>query len=433
MKKALVIGYARSGKSVSKLLKQHGYEITITDIEAIADKTDLEAQGMHVFDQGHPVSLLETPWDLVVKNPGIPYHVPFVSEIQQRYPIISEIEVVLRFHPHYQFAAITGTNGKTTTTTLLYEMLKEGPNPALCAGNIGIPLSELALTEEAVLTNVAFEVSAFQLVATPSFKPKVATIMNLTPDHLDYFDSLEAYYQAKLLVYKNQTPDDFFLRNCDDAEIVKRTQDVKATVINYSLTKPADVCLRNGWIMYQDVALFATDQLKIVGLHNVQNALVAAVSAYLLGVDVKKIQKVIETFTGVEHRIEYVREYQGVKYYNDSKATNVESLIVALEAFNQPVILLAGGYDKHIGFDLLNAHRHQIKTLLAFGATKDQFQTIVKDAIIVDTMAQALAKAQAIAQPGDIVLLSPGCASYDQFDNYEQRGEQFKTLVMQLK
>ena len=433
VKKALVIGYARSGKSVSTLLKAMGYQVSITDIEKIADKVELEKAGFQVYDLGHPDFLVNEAWSLVVKNPGIKYQVPFIKKISEKHQIINEIEVALTYSPNLEIAAITGTNGKTTTTSLLTEMLQSQFSDAYGAGNIGLPLSEISLKVKDKPAKVALEIASFQLVAVPNFKPKVATILNLTPDHLDYFPDLMSYYQSKLRIYQNQDENDYFLLNLDDATVVSLVKDLKAKIITYSLTQKADLYYQDHQVFFHDECLFETSSMKLVGKHNIANAMVAALMAYLLKVDLKNIQSVITSFLGVEHRLEYVTEIAGVKYYNDSKATNVESQVIALNAFSKPVILLAGGYDKKTGFDLLKQHQAQIKSLIAFGETKQQFKTIFPDTILVNDLNEATNIAYKLAKTNDVVLFSPGCASFDQYANFEERGRHFKKIVANLK
>lgn len=433
VKKALVIGYARSGKSVAELLKQNNYQVAITDSNKIADKELLLEKGFLVYDEDHPDFLLEENWSLVVKNPGIPYHIPFVEKIGNNNQILNEIEVALMFSKNFEVAAITGTNGKTTTTTLLGEMLQASFKDAYVAGNIGLPLSEISIKAKDKPAKIALEIAAFQLLAVPNFKPKIATILNLTPDHLDYFDSIDDYYNSKLNIFKNQSEDDYFLLNIDDDNLMKIDLKIKAKIITYSLKEKANVYLKENQVFYKDILLFDIKILKIVGKHNVLNAMVAATMAYLLNVSVENIQTVLKEFKGVVHRLEFVKEINKVSYYNDSKATNVESQAIALQAFEQPVILLAGGYDKKTGFDLLKKYQDKIKTLIAFGDTKYQFQELFPKTIITDNLQEAILLAFSLAKANDIVLFSPGCASFDQYNNFEERGDHFKEIVNSLE
>lgn len=430
---ALVIGAARSGTAVSKLLAHHGYEVTLCDQNLILNRSDLEGLGIRVFEQGTPLTLGDEHFDLVVKNPGIPMRHPLVQKFSEKQFIYNEIEIASRFAKHFSYGAITGTNGKTTTTTLLYELLKSQFEDAAYAGNIGLALSEIVDGHEEESHHVALEIAAFQLIGCDEFKPKAATIMNLTPDHLDYFNSVEDYYDAKLRIFQKMDASDVFLRNLDDPEIVKRTRDLKCQVVNYSLEQEADAYADSESVYYLGKRIFDLNTLHIVGRHNIQNALVAAIMAIHLGVSDENVRRVIASFKGVAHRIEFVRELDGVRYYNDSKATNPEASEVALKAFSgQSVILLAGGYDKKTGFDILGPYLPGLKSMIIYGETKEELKQLNPDALVVDTLQQAVEYASRLAREDDIVLFSPACASYDQFDNYEQRGEIFKDIVRKL-
>jgi len=434
MKEVLVFGGARSGVAAARLLRQNGWSVIITDQKEILEKGELQALGIEVLDGGHPDSLYRS-FDLVVKNPGIPYRQPLIAwYLKMGIEIISELEVVMRYRPHYVYGAITGTNGKTTITTLLSLMLKKKSETAVAAGNIGTPLSAVALQDSSdTKRDIALEISAFQLVATPSLSPKVSLITNLTPDHLDYFDSLDAYYQAKNLVYRNQKGDDWFLYNIDDRNVVETVFDLPCKAVSVSLLEEADLCGKDNEVTLFGEFLFDASRLQIVGLHNRFNAMCAAAMAVKMGVALDDIREVLYSFAGVEHRIEFVAELDGVKYYNDSKGTNVDSTITALKAFDKPVLLLAGGYDKKTGFDELFDYRDKIKKLYVFGDTKAQLAELKADAVICQDMKEALTRAARDAKSGDVVLLSPACASYDQFKNYEERGRLFKQYVNDLK
>ena len=433
MSKALVIGAALSGTAVSKLLNKKGYEVFLTDSNLVKNKEELESLGIHVFDGGHPDSLKEQDYELIVKNPGIKYDNPFIKYYTDKgCELLNEIEVASRY-VNYKYIAITGTNGKTTTTTLAGEILKKQyGDRAFVSGNIGKPLSDIVLEHENEECYVALEISAFQLLACPKFKPDVACILNLTPDHLDYYSKLEDYYDAKALVLKNMDNNSYYLLNIDDKEVAKRIDANKTNIIKYSLNESLDIRLDNGKVYYKDNYLFDKNDLNIVGEHNLTNAMVAAVSCYLLGVKQEFIQKTIKEFKGIEHRIEFVKEINGVKFYNDSKATNVDSGVVALKSFDKPVVLLAGGHDKHTGFNEIVPYLNKVKKMYVFGETKYQLKDLYKNAILTETMEEAIKKAFAECSNGDIVLLSPFCSSYDQFKNFEERGNIFKKIVNSL-
>lgn len=432
MKKALVVGGARSGKYSALLLAKHDYHVTLTDINEVDYKAELEAAGIKVVDKGHPDSLLEESYDLVVKNPGIKYTVPFIQKlIALDYKIYNEIEVALTFVKDVNVLAITGTNGKTTTVTLLYEMMKRQYDDVYLAGNIGNAVSE-TIYKHPDLKYLIVEMSSFQLDGTYNFKPHMANITNLQMDHLDYYASIEDYYASKQKIYANQTGDDYLFVNVDDPLVLKHLNHPQAKLIKYGLDQDSDVKIVDDNVIYDEQVLFNIKAMSLVGKHNVYNALVSALMAYMNNVSVKNISKVLTSFRGVEHRIEYVRELNHVRYYNDSKATNVESVIVALEAFDQDLILLAGGYDKKISFEQLRAYNSKVKYAILFGETKEQLQNIFDNSILVDTLEEAVSKAYDLAKPNDLVLFSPACASFDQFVDYEDRGRKFKQYVNKL-
>ncbi|MDL2276827.1 UDP-N-acetylmuramoyl-L-alanine--D-glutamate ligase [Breznakia sp. OttesenSCG-928-G09] len=429
MKSVLVIGAARSGVAVSKLLQKKNFQVFLTDAKSIQEKQELEAMGIKVFDEGHPDFLKEQKYDFIVKNPGIPYYVPFIAYfVDEGYKIYTEIEVASWYANDFHYAAVTGTNGKTTTVSILYALLNE-EKKAYAAGNIGTPLSELVLSHEDEDVNVALELSNFQLLGVEKFKPKVSTVTNLAPDHLDYMKDLDAYYKSKMKIYECCDETDFFLRNIDDENVLQYATNIPCNIIDYSLTKKADLYIDNNQVYYKDTKLFDIDILKLVGKHNVANSMVAACMAYILGVSLEHIQSGLKMFKSVEHRLEYVAKKDGVLFYNDSKATNAEAVVPALEAFDRNIILLAGGYDKKLSFDILKPYDNRVKKCFSFGETKNLFLDVFTNTETCETMEEAFQKAVMIAQTGDVVLLSPACASYDQFVSYEQRGMVFKELV----
>lgn len=432
MEKALVIGAARSGIAAAKLLKKAGYDVILTDMKEI-DRKGLE--GITVYDQGHPECLKEMEYALIVKNPGIPYTAPLIKYFVDRNDkIYTEIETASSLAKNFHYGAITGTDGKTTVTTLLYEMLKKKDPNAQVAGNIGIPLSDVVLEHGNENLDVALELSNFQLLGIETFHPDVCTVTNLAPDHLDYMDSLESYYRSKMKIYQNCTKDDWFIRNVDDEMIMKYATNIPCTVIDFSLKREdVDLYKKDGAAWLGEIKLFDIKDLKIVGDFNCGNAMMAACMAYKLGVSLDEIQSVIKEFKGVEHRIEFVREIDGVRVYNDTKATNTHAACAALSAFDGNVILLCGGKDKHISFDDLKQYDQEVKHCFSFGETKDRFKDIFAHQTSVETMEEAFDEAMKIAEPGDVVLLSPACSSFDQFKNYEIRGKIFKGIVNKFR
>ena len=395
MEKVLVIGAARSGSAVSRLLASEHYDVYLTDMKEIANKKELEEVGIHVYENGHPDFLKDLDYAFVVKNPGIPYRAPFIAYfVEKKVPIYTEIEIAYRYAPNFIYGAITGTNGKTTITSILYELLAYNNN-ALVAGNIGTPLSKgfdryrkstlwsgiwktcKHNLRENSKKDVAIELSNFQLLGCESFHPIVSVVSNLTPDHLDYMGSVDAYYESKMKVYENQTKEDWFLRNVDDKNVMKYAKDIPATIIDFSLVREdVDLYRKDGSVYLKGEKLFDENILTIVGDHNVSNAMVAACMAYKMGVSIENIRDGLSKFKSVEHRLEYIMEQDGVKFYNDSKATNAEAVVPALKAFDKNIILLAGGYDKKLPFDILKPFDERIKYCFAFGETKNAFLDI---------------------------------------------------------
>ena len=428
--RVLVIGAAKSGVAVAKLLQRHAYDVTITDMNAIPERKELQALDIHVFEKGHPEELKREDYAFVVKNPGIKYTVPFVRYfVEHKVKILTEVEIGYRYATKFKYGAVTGTNGKTTITTMLYEMLKYN-HKAIVAGNIGWPLSELALAYEDEEKDVALELSNFQLLGIEHFAPHVSVVCNLAPDHLDYMPSVESYYESKMRIYENCTEDDWFLRNVDDATVMQYAQHIPCKVIDFSLTRQdVDLYRKDGTVYLHELALFEEKNFHVVGDYNLSNAMIASCMAYKLGVSVSDIQKAIAAFSPVEHRLEYIGEKNGVKFYNDSKATNTHAVAAALNSFNKNIILLAGGHDKGISFEDLKQYDERVKLCVAFGETGPQFQDIFSCVQVVETMQEALDAAVANSKEQDIVLLSPACSSYDQFPNYEVRGALFKEMV----
>lgn len=435
MSNALVIGGALSGISTAKYLNRKGYTVYLTDAREIKEKKELEEIGIRVFDNGHPDLLKDLDYEMIIKNPGIKYNVPFVKHfVDKGMMMLNETEIAMADQPQVKLGAITGTNGKTTTTIMLGTLLHTLNPDNGYVGNMGIPLCDFFLDHDGEEVSLAIEIAALQLIGCPSFHPFVSVIMNLTPDHVDYFGSVDAYYRAKTLIYKNQDEKDYFIRNVDDENILKYCTDVKCNVIDFSLEKedvPLHIHERKAY--YNDVELFDLDRFKLPGMHNVENAMIAGCMAYLMGVKAEDIKEVLENFKGVEHRIEYVETVNGVRYYNDSKGTNVDSTIMALKSFDCPVHLLVGGYDKKTGFEGLRPFLKNVKTMYAYGNTRDQFVPLHDDVRLYDNMFEALQAAHDNALPSEVVLLSPACASWDQFPNYEVRGKQFKEMVRGFK
>ena len=442
-KHVLVMGLARSGMAAIKVLTKLGATVTLSEQkhkEDLPELPQLEELGVTVVDQS--LAVFQQPYDLCVKNPGIPYRSDKIQALEaQNIPVITEIELAFQVAKPQHYIAITGSNGKTTTSTLVYHILEKayGKKVHLC-GNIGIPLCEIVLKENLLEEEghyIALEVSNFQLVNIDQFRPEVATIINLSPDHVDFMGSLENYYKSKTEVYRNMKDNNLFVLNADDPLVKEYTEKypVSCKVQTFSLDRQdTDDYVKDGYVCVAGEPILPLDKIHIVGKHNLQNVMVAVAMARAAGVDKDTICAAVEAFHGVEHRMEFVREWNGVKFYNDSKGTNTDATVTALKAFDRGVILLFGGFEKGLAMDDVKAHMGCVKKAIGFGACGKRLvdDTVGADGIVVEDLPAALAKAVELAQPGDTVLLSPTTSSFDQYSCFEERGEHFKKLVNAL-
>lgn len=442
-KKVLVVGLARSGMAAIRVLKKLGAEVTLSESKK---KEDIKEIGFlnenNVEIVGQDMSVFERDFDFVVKNPGVPYRSPMMQKLQERnIPVITEIELAYQVAKPQHYIAITGTNGKTTTSTLTYEILRRAfPGKAHLCGNIGIPLCEIVM-ENGLMEEgghyIALEISNFQLVNIDKFRPEVATIINLTPDHIDFMGSLDNYYKSKTEVYRNMAGNDVFLLNADDP-VVKEYTDrypVKCAKESFSTdSQSADCIAKDGYLEIKGEKTIPLNAIKIVGKHNLQNVMIAVSAAKAIGISNDIILDAVSSFKGVEHRIEFVREIDGVKYYNDSKGTNTDATITALKAFDRGVILLVGGFEKGLPMDEMKKHLGCVKKIIGFGACGARLvhDLVGEDGIVVTTLDEAVAEANKIAESGDTVLLSPTTSSFDQYTCFEERGDHFKKIINAL-
>ena len=411
-----------------------------------ASKEDIKEIGFlnenNVEIVGQDMSVFERDFDFVVKNPGVPYRSPMMQKLQERnIQVITEIELAYQVAKPQHYIAITGTNGKTTTSTLTYEILRRAfPGKAHLCGNIGIPLCEIVM-ENGLMEQgghyIALEISNFQLVNIDKFRPEVATIINLTPDHIDFMGSLDNYYKSKTEVYRNMAGNDVFLLNTDDP-VVKEYTDrypVKCAKESFSTdSQSADCIAKDGYLEIKGEKIIPLNAIKIVGKHNLQNVMIAVSAAKAIGISNDVILDAVSSFKGVEHRIEFVREIDGVKYYNDSKGTNTDATITALKAFDRGVILLVGGFEKGLPMDEMKKHLGCVKKIIGFGACGARLvhDLVGEDGIVVTTLDEAVAEANKIAESGDTVLLSPTTSSFDQYTCFEERGDHFKKIINAL-
>lgn len=442
-KKVLVVGLARSGMAAIRVLKKLGAEVTLSESKK---KEDIKEIGFlnenNVEIVGQDMSVFERDFDFVVKNPGVPYRSPMIQKLQERnIPVITEIELAYQVAKPQHYIAITGTNGKTTTSTLTYEILRRAfPGKAHLCGNIGIPLCEIVM-ENGLMEEgghyIALEISNFQLVNIDKFRPEVATIINLTPDHIDFMGSLDNYYKSKTEVYRNMAGNDVFLLNADDPVVKEYTDRYPVKCVKESFStdsQSADCIAKDGYLEIKGEKIIPLNAIKIVGKHNLQNVMIAVSAAKAIGISNDIILEAVSSFKGVEHRIEFVREIDGVKYYNDSKGTNTDATITALKAFDRGVILLVGGFEKGLPMDEMKKHLGCVKKIIGFGACGARLvhDLVGEDGIVVTTLDEAVAEANKIAESGDTVLLSPTTSSFDQYTCFEERGDHFKKIINAL-
>lgn len=440
-KKILVLGLAKSGVSAATLLHKLGAFVTINDKKPLSDNPEAQGlleQGITVICGEHPVDLLDEGFELVVKNPGIPYYNPMIKRaVEKGIPIMTEVELAYEVSDA-PFIGITGTNGKTTTTTLIYEMLEKGNKQPLIAGNIGTVASDVA--QLATTQNqIVIELSSFQLMGIHSFRPKIAVLTNLYDAHLDYHGTRKEYFEAKSLITKNQTEDDYLILNFEQQAVMDIANLSNAKIVPFSTKRYLEegASVKDGWVYFDGEPIMQRSQIALPGDHNLENILSAIASAKLTGVDNASIQHILSTFTGVKHRLQYIGEKEDRKFYNDSKATNILATQNALAAFSQPVVLLAGGLDRGNEFDELLPSMKNVKALITFGQTAEKLERVGKEAGIktimrVDNVEKAVPVAYDLSEANDVILLSPACASWDQYKTFEVRGDIFIEAVHKL-
>ncbi|MFD1705798.1 UDP-N-acetylmuramoyl-L-alanine--D-glutamate ligase [Siminovitchia sediminis] len=441
-KKILVLGLAKSGVAAATLLHELGAFVTVNDQKPFEENSAAQGlleKGITVICGSHPPELLDEGFELIVKNPGIPYTNPLVAKaMKMGIPIITEIELAYRIS-EADMIGITGSNGKTTTTTLIFKMLEQASMHPLIAGNIGTVASEVAMKATAE-NQMVVELSSFQLMGVDQFKPHIAVITNLYDAHLDYHGTRENYAKAKANITLNQTESDFLVVNADQEELLEWVSYSKAARIPFSTQRflKEGVSIKNGRIVYFGEEIIDTGDILLPGKHNLENILAAIAAVKIVGVGNEAIQHVLKTFQGVQHRTQFVDEVHGRKFYNDSKATNILATQSALQAFRQPVVLLAGGLDRGNGFTGLVPYLSGVKALVLFGETAKKLEEAGKKAgiqtiIHVDNVEEAVPVSYHLSEPGDVVLLSPACASWDQYKTFEIRGHIFEQAVHRLK
>jgi len=446
-KSIVVAGAARSGIAAAQFLLTQGARVILTDkknrseLESdIAPLLDLAAHsGELVLELGGHRNETFAACAFVVVSPGMPLALP-IFEISRKagIPIIAEVELAYR-HLKGKIIGITGSNGKTTTTTLVSDLLTGAGLRGFAAGNIGTPLISLAAGSSSE-DIYAVELSSFQLEGIQKFKPFIASILNLTPDHMDRYSGFEDYIAAKQRVFMNQDRSDFAVLNADDARTAAMQTTIRARPLMFSRSKTMDsgTFVRNGRVIFRheesENDLFDLNAISLKGTHNLENVLAACTMAILAGAPPESLEKSVRRFKGVEHRIEFVTELNGVQYFNDSKATNVDATVKSIEAFPGNILLIAGGRDKAGDFTVLKSLVHErVKHLIVIGEAAGKIRKALSDATDVSeapSMQEAVSICRQLACPGDVVLLAPACASFDMFQNYEHRGRVFKEAVL---
>ena len=445
-KNVLVFGSGISGIGAAGLLEERGASVTLydgndkLDVEEIRGKMKDGAKTDIVLGE-FPEELLGK-LDLVIISPGVPTDLPIVNRMRESdIPVVGEIELAYELGKG-EVLAITGTNGKTTTTALLGEIMKAVYDSAFVVGNIGIPYTNV-VDETRDDSVIVAEMSSFQLESIVDFRPRVSAILNITPDHLNRHHTMEAYIQAKKNVAINQTAEDTCVLNYEDEVLREFGETLQTKVLYFSSKRKLDkgIYLDDGNIICRnpdECLVCNVKELKLLGVHNYENVMAAVAMAAAYGVPMDSIRKTIKEFAGVEHRIEFVAEKNGVAYYNDSKGTNPDAAIRGIQAMNRPTYLIGGGYDKQSEYkEWIESFDGKVKKLLLIGQTREKIAKEAEecgftDIMLLDTFEDAVLTAAKLAEPGEAVLLSPACASWGMFKNYEERGDKFKEIVNSL-
>ena len=447
-KRVLVFGSGKSGIGAADLLGQVGACPLIYDGNAEIDKEAVLHKTEHVKEMeiyaGELPGEVQKSLDLVVLSPGVPTDLPLVKSFyEQGLPVWGEVELAYRIGKG-RVLAITGTNGKTTTTALLGKIMSDAEDSVFVVGNSGTPYTSKALGMKENSTTVA-EISSFQLETIEKFAPEVSAILNITEDHLNRHHTMEEYIRVKELIVKNQTRENYCILNYEDEVLREFGKHIVPKTVYFSSARKLEegIYLDGDQIILktekEEISVVRTGELKLLGTHNFENVMAAVAMAYYAGVPMESIRRSICEFTAVEHRIEYVTEKNGVVYYNDSKGTNPDAAIKGIQAMNRPTLLIGGGYDKGSSYDeWLNSFDGKVRYLVLIGQTKEKIRDAadrlgVCPCILCEDLEEAVKVCAEKANPGDAVLLSPACASWGQFDNYEQRGDMFKEYVKNLK
>lgn len=438
-KKIYILGMARSGYEAAKLLISKNNKVLITDMKEQNEENvkELKDLGVEYIVTNEPEILLDNSFDLVVKNPGINKdHLVVKKAKELNIPVINEVEVAYSYLPKdISIIGVTGSNGKTTTNTIIYEILKAAGKPVHIAGNIGFPLCSFVgkIQSGDILV---IEVSSHQLVDFDKFKTNISVLTNLSETHLDFFKTYENYIDNKGRIFKYHTKNDLSIINFNNKDSLKLTDNINSKKKYFSVNEKKDAYIENNAMHFNNEEIIKLDDIKVKGNHNYENIMCAIMVVKEFNVDNEIISKVLSAFDGVEHRIEYVGNINNREFYNDSKSTNVASTKIALKSFNSPVILILGGLDRGLPFDDLEEDMKYIKEVVCYGETKNKIKEFIDriniSCTVVDNLEEAVKKSYELSKEKDIILLSPACASWDQYKDFEERGNEFKKVVKSL-
>lgn len=442
-KKVLILGFARSGYDCAKLLVNRKNEVIITDNKEkekldIKKIEELEKLGVKFILGNSDVSILDDTYDYLIKSPGVPIKHPFVLRANElNIEVVNEVEVAYLLLPKdITLISITGTNGKTTTTSLTYEIIKSAyPEKTHLVGNIGIPFTGL-INDIKSGDIIVSEISCQQLANLEKFKPNIAVMTNLFPAHIDFFGDFKTYKQVKTKLFKNQTKDDIAILNLENSDVLEETKNINSKKLYFSSKQKSDIYLKNNKIYYKDEEILDTSIMKIKGIHNIENVICASIIAKELNVSNEIIKKVVSSFIGVEHRLEFSGEVNGVKYYNDTEATNIKCTQIALSSFDEPIILILGGLERGQDFNELKDYMKNVKAIIGIGECRERVKefgnSLNIDTYIFEHLKEGFKKCVEVATDGDVVLLSPASASWDQYKQCEDRGDEFKKYVKEI-
>lgn len=440
-KKIFILGMARSGYEAARLLAKRGNTIVLNDMKVDQDKDRLEELkdlGVNVVLGEHPDDLLDDTFDYLIKNPGVPIDHKYVLKARELgIEVINEVEMAYRLMPKdVKLVGITGTNGKTTTTTLIYEMLKKDGRCAHLTGNIGYPLCGFLdkLKKDDV---IVMETSCQQLENLYEFNPDIAVMTNLSEAHIDFLKTYDNYKKVKAKIFQNHTKDNIAILNIENEDVLSVTKNIKSTVKYFSSSKEINgAYIKDDAIYYYEEKIIDLSDIRLIGIHNYENIMAAIMVVKELGVSNESIVALLKEFGGVEHRIEFVKELEGRKFYNDSKATNIKATQIALSSFKTPVILLLGGMERGQDFNELKDFVSNVRLIVTYGECKKRIEEFANnmmiDVKVVDFLENAIKVAYELSNAGDTILLSPAAASWDQYKCFEDRGDEFKKVVNSL-